>query len=138
MVCTLWDTGDDPAYDSEKDLFDYFKLPSGKDAPRSSDKALELFLELVESDLFHPDIAKTKFKPNLTIVQQDTLHCQRSNKDIAIRIQDKGSRFVILNTTYYVDKMDRYLRNNANFSKLDFDITKTIMTKVDNRAKEWF
>ena len=34
--------------------------------------------------------------------------------------------------------MDRYLRNNANFSKLDFDITETIMTKVDNWAKEWF
>ena len=37
------DTGDDPAYDSEEDLFDCFKLPSGKDAPRSSDQALELF-----------------------------------------------------------------------------------------------
>ena len=48
------DTGDDPAYDSEEDIFDCFKLPSGKDAPRSSDQALELFLELVENDLFHP------------------------------------------------------------------------------------
>ena len=43
--------------DSGEDLFDCFKLPSGKDAPRSSDQALELFLELVENDRFHPDIA---------------------------------------------------------------------------------
>ena len=132
------DTGDDPAYDSEEDLFDCFKLPSRKDAPRSSDQALERFLELVENDLFHPDIPKTKFKPNLTIEEQDALRYLRSNKDISIRIQDKGSRFVILNSTDYVDKMDRYLKNNANFSKLDFDITETIMTKVDNWAKEWF
>ena len=41
------DTGDDPTYDSEEELFDCFKLPSGKDAPRSSDQALELFIELV-------------------------------------------------------------------------------------------
>ena len=33
--------------------------------------------------------------------------------------------------------MDRYLRNNANFSKLDFDIFEAIMTEVDNWAKEW-
>ena len=58
--------------------------------------------------------------------------------EIYIRIQDKGSRLVILNTTDYGDKMDRYVRNNADFSKLDFDITETIMTKVDNWAKEWF
>ena len=132
------DTSDDPACDSEEDLFDCFKLPSDKDAPRSSDQALELFLKLVENDLFHPDIAKTKFKPNLAIEEQDALRYLRSNKDIAIRIQDKGSRFVIPNKTDYVDKMDRYLRNNANFGKLDFDITEIIMTKVDNWTKEWF
>ena len=60
------ETGDDPAYDSEEELFDCFELPSGKDAPRSSDQALELFLELVEYE-------KPSLNPILTTEEQDAL-----------------------------------------------------------------
>ena len=42
-------------------------IPLGNDALRSDGETLELFLEFIENDIFHPDLAKTKYRLNLTI-----------------------------------------------------------------------
>ena len=70
-------------------------------------KPHELFLEFVERDIFHPDNAK--FKCNLTTDERNAMRDLVNNKDIVIRIQDKGSRFVLLNSTDYVDKMEEII-----------------------------
>ena len=50
-----------------------------------------------------------------------------NNKDIVIRIQDKGSRFVLLNSTDYVDKMKDYFNDNPSFCTLHEDPTDTFL-----------
>ena len=74
--------------DNDEERFRCFKLPSGNDAPRSDDPALELFLELVENDIFHPDL----YRSNLSAYERKELYSLQNNKDLAVRIQDKGSR----------------------------------------------
>ena len=77
---------------------------SGNDAPWSEDQALGLFLQLIENDIFHPDLAKTQYRSNLSIYERNELYSLQDNKDIAVRIQDKGSRFVVVNTSEYTEK----------------------------------
>ena len=79
---------------SDENLYRCFKLPSDRKAPVCKDKALELFLELVERDIVHPDNAKVKFKCNLTTDERNAMRDLVNNKDIVILIQDKRSRFV--------------------------------------------
>ena len=93
--------------DSDEEIFRCFKLPSGNDAPRSEDQALELFLELIENDIFHPDLAKTKYTSNLSIYERKELYSLQNNKGLAVRIQDKWSWFVVVNTNEYTEKMDK-------------------------------
>ena len=112
--------------DSDEEIFRCFRLPSGNDAPRSEDQALELFLELIENDIFHPDLAKTKYRSNLSIYERKELHSLQDNKDLAVRIQDKGSRFVVVNTNEYTEKMDKYFSDNPSFICLDSDLTKVL------------
>ena len=123
--------------DSDEEIFRCFKLPSGNDAPRSDDQALELFLELIENDIFHPDLAKTKYRSNLSIYERKELYSLQDNKDLAVRIQDKGSRFVVANTNEYTEKMDKYFSDNPSFTCLDSDLTKDIISKVSNWAEKW-
>ena len=84
--------------DSDEELFRCFKLPSGNDAPRSDYQALELFLELLDNDIFHPDLAQTKYRSNLSAYKRKELYSLQNNKDLAVRIQDKGSRFAVVDT----------------------------------------
>ena len=67
--------------DSDEELFRCFKLPSGNDAPRSDEQALELFLELVENDIFHHDLAKTKHRSNPSIYKRKELYSLQNNKE---------------------------------------------------------
>ena len=120
-----------------KKFFAVFKLPSGNDAPRSEDQALELFLELIENDIFHPDLAKTKYRSNLSIYERKELYSLQNNKDLAVRIQDKGPRFVVVDTNEYTEKMDKYFSDNPSFTCLDSDLTEDIISKVSNWAEKW-
>ena len=60
-----------------------------------------------------------------------------NNKDIVIRIQDKGSRFVLLNSTDYVDKMEDYVNDNPSFCTLYDDPTDTFLQRVSTWSQKW-
>ena len=61
------------------------------------------------------------------------LYSLQNNKDLAVRIQDKGSRFVVVDTNDYTEKMDKYFSD----TRLDSDLTKDIISNVSNRAEKW-
>ena len=65
------------------------------------------------------------------------MHDLVNNKDIVIRIQDKGSRLVLLNSTNYVDKMEDYLNGNPSFCTLHEDPTKTFLQRVSAWSQKW-
>ena len=54
--------------------------------------------------------------------EHKTLHQLRTSKDIVVRLQDKGSRFVILDRTDYIDKVESNL-NDGSFDLLPADLS---------------
>ena len=67
------DTEFEDVNSSDENLYRCFKLPSDRKATVCKDNALELFLELVERDIFHPDNDKVKFKCNLTTDERNAM-----------------------------------------------------------------
>ena len=82
-------------------------------APVSKDIALETSLAAVENKLFDAERARREPKANISRAENMALYQLRKSKDIVVRLQDKGSRFVIL---------DRNDKVESNLSDGSFDI----------------
>ena len=63
------------------------------------------------------------------------MKCCSSSKDISVKLQDKGSRFVILDRQDYIDKVESNL-NDGSFDVLPSDpsiiFNKAVKTGVKN------
>ena len=97
-----------------------FKVKSGARAPVGKNIALETFLAAMENKLI--DVHRARHHPvsNLSKSEHKTLHRLCTSKDIVVRLQDKGSRFVILDRTDYIDKVESNL-NDGSFDLLPAD-----------------
>ena len=80
------------------DILDDNLVKSDACAPISKDIVREIltFLGMIENKLFDVDRARHNPVSNLFKSEYKILHQLRTSKDIVIRLQDKGSRFVIL------------------------------------------
>ena len=56
--------------------------------------------------------------------------------DKVIRVQDKGSRFVVLDTNSYIEKFEHQI-NRISFDKLDTDPSPKFKEKVNDWLKKW-
>ena len=89
-------------------------FPPGKPPPVSSDSKqlykskqsnsnnLELFIDIIEKEIFSPKSIR-KTHDNLNIDEKAALKEIKSWVDKLIRVQDKGSRFVVLNTWKFIN-----------------------------------
>ena len=84
--------------------------------PKCSSPEVEVFINNVRKDILEPQNLRT-VKDNLTKDERLALRNLKSS-DKVIRIQDKGSRFVILNQEEYQDKMLGQLNNNLHYNKV--------------------
>ena len=97
---------------------------------QSKNNSLELFIDTIEKEIFNPkNIRKTR--NNLNKDEKVALKEIKSWEDKVIRVQDKGSRFVVLNTCDYVEKVE-YQINRSLFSRLDKDPSPEYKQKVKN------
>ena len=53
-----------------------------------------------------------------------------------VRVQDKGSRFVVLNNEDYVKKVEHQI-NRSSLQRLDYDPTKSFEVKVNTWVEKW-
>ena len=60
----------------------------------------------------------------------------KSWDDKVIRVQDKGSRFVVLDTNSYIEKVEHQI-NRSSFDKLDADPSPKFKEKVNNWLEKW-
>ena len=90
-------TLDTPGYSHEE--LGPFSIKSNKRASVSKDIALETFLATIGNKLF--DIKRVRSRPinNLFELERSAMNQLRSSNDISVRLQNKGSRFVILVTS---------------------------------------
>ena len=61
----------------------------------------------------------------------------KSNEDRVVRIQDKGSRFVILDEQEYIEKMGRQLDNTLHYAKLSGDPSEQNLDLVRSWSNKW-
>ena len=97
--------------------------------PPSRYLELERFLSSVRRDLIKPRNIKLA-RDNLTKGEQVALK-QLRNSDVVIRIQDKGSRFVLIEREYE-DKMFDQLQNQLHYRPLQEDPTIRHLTVVES------
>ena len=60
----------------------------------------------------------------------------KSWDDKVIRVQDKGSRFVVLDTNSFIEKVEHQI-NRSSFDKLDTDPSPKFKKKVNNWSEKW-
>ena len=104
--------------------------------PKSSFPEVELFLNNVKKDIFEPNNLR-RAKDNLTREERLALGKLESSDNV-FRIQDKGSRFVIISQNEYKDKMLAQLNNDLHYIKLDHDPTSEHFEKIKNWGRKWF
>ena len=111
-------------------------MKSNKQAPVSKDTALEIFLATVENKLFDIKRARTRPINNLSKLERSAMNQLRSSNDISVRLQDKGSRFLILDRQDYIDKVESNL-NDGSFDVLPSDPSIIFTETVKNWGEKW-
>ena len=113
-------------------------IPSTSDwmLPKSSFPGVELFLNNVKKDILEPKNLR-KARDNLTREERSALGKLKSSDNV-FRIQDKGSRFVIISQNEYQDKMLGQLNNDLHYNKLNQDPTIEHFEKVKIWGRKWF
>ena len=102
----------------------------------SKDIALETFLATVENKLFDTERARRDLKANISSAENMALCQLRKSKDIVVRLQDKGSRFVILDRNDYIDKVESNL-SVGSFDILSSDPSLSFYHTVKDWGDKW-
>ena len=97
--------------------------------------SLETFIELAENDIFKPDNYR-RIKSNITKEEREALKNIQRDSTRSYRIQDKGSRFVILDNDDYIEKIDYQLRRSS-FSELNDDPSNDFEINVIMWIEKW-
>ena len=77
--------------------------------------SLELFIENIEKDIFDA-AAKRNFRPNISEEDKEALKEIRWWNNQTVQVQDKGSRFVILDNNDYEQKIQTQI-DRSSFSQ---------------------
>ena len=91
--------------------------------------SLEAFIELVEKDLFKPS-NYSKIKGNITTEERKALQSIQNGELKSNRLQDKGSRLVVLDNQDYVEKTG-YQLGRSSFEELDHNPSQLFSEKVN-------
>ena len=83
---------------------------------------MELFIENIEKDIFDT-VAVRNIRPNILKGEKEALKEIKSWNNQIVRVQDKGSHFVILDNNYYEQKIQIQI-DRSSFNRLEEDPSK--------------
>jgi hypothetical protein len=104
--------------------------------PKSNIPEIEVFLASVKRELFNPNNLRVA-KDNLTQAERSALRELKADNGRVIRIQDKGSRFVVIGKEDYIAKMDGQLNNTQHYNRLEENPTDRHLDKVKTWSSKW-
>ena len=113
-----------------------FNIKSDVRAPVSKDTAQENFLATAENKLLDAEGARREPKANISRAENMALCQLRKSKDIGVRLQDKGSRFVILDRKDYINKVESNFRDGS-FDILSSDPSLSFYRTVKDWGDKW-
>ena len=97
--------------------------------------SLEGFIESLEKDIFRPTNYNKIFS-NITKEERTALKEITNWENKCVRVQDKGSRFVIIGNEEYCNKINTQI-DRSSFVRLSDDVTTSFNTKVLNWIAKW-
>ena len=86
--------------------------------------------------MFNPNNIRS-IPDNLSPGERRALSTLREIDGLTIKIQDKGSKFVVIDTDDYEAKMKEQLRNPLHYEKLDSDPSKDFVNVISQWSKKW-
>ena len=95
----------------------------------TKNKHLETFIDTIEKQLFEPKNIK-RFRSNLTYEERKALTELKSMENTVVRIQDKGSRFVLLIYEDYENKVEHQI-SRSSFKELPNDLVRNLNAKLN-------
>lgn len=110
--------------------------------PKCRIPAVEAFLTKVKNDIF-ADTSYKHVKDNLSDSERTALKWWQNNilfdkdSEICIRMQDKGTRFVVVDKKEDISKAENQIARSS-FDKIDHDLTKKHISIVKKWANKWF
>ena len=103
--------------------------------PISKFPKLELLLPNIRQDIINPRNIRNS-RDNLSKGERSALR-ELKNSDVSIRIQDKGSRFALIDSKEYNNKMLGQLNNPLHYKVLRLDPTSKHLGLVEQWCSEW-
>ena len=103
--------------------------------PISKFPELELFLSNVRKDILNPRYIRNS-QDNLSKGERSALR-ELKNSDVTIRIQDKSSRFALISSNEYNNKMLDQLNNPLHYKFLESDPTTEHLGLVEQWCSKW-
>ena len=101
----------------------------------TKNKHLETFIDTIEKQLFEPKNIKC-VRSNLTYEERKALAELKSMENTVVRIQDKGSRFVLLTNEDYENKVEHQIARSS-FKELPSDPSQEFERKVKLWIDKW-
>ena len=101
--------------------------------PDGRDPALDLYIELVKEDIVSG--LKWKTSNNISSDEEIALKELMNDDSIIIRPADKGSGIVVMETSQYIEQVQKDIHNNSTYSTTDKDLTTTVSNKVKKLLK---
>ena len=92
---------------------------------------LEAFIDKIEHIIFQPSNRNKNIFRNVKKTARDALNKIKTESDCCIRVQDKGSRFMILSNEDYCSKMTTQIERGSFFTLLS-DINKSFQKEVED------
>ena len=104
-------------------------------AKETNIKSLELFIENIEKDIFDT-AAVRNVRPNISKGEKEALKEMKSWNNQTVRVQDKGSCFVILDNNDYEQKIQTQI-DRSSFNRLEEDPSKKFDIEINNWVLKW-
>ena len=104
-------------------------------AKETNINSLELFIENIEKDIFDT-AAVRNVRPNISKEEKEALKEIRSWNNQTVRVQDKGSRFVILDNNDYEQKIQTQI-DRSSFNQLEEDPSKKFDMQINSWVLKW-
>ena len=104
-------------------------------AKETNIRSLVLFTENLEKDIFDTATVRN-VRPNISKEEKEALKEIRSWNNQTVRVQDKGSRFFILDNNDYEEKIQTQI-NRSSLKQLGEDPSKKFDIQIDNWVLKW-
>jgi hypothetical protein len=97
---------------------------------------LDLFCNIIESELLTQFDNKKRISSNLSVIEQQALKELAQNTNIIIKPADKGGAVVILNKIDYINEANNQLKDKRTYTRLTKDITLDKQKEINEYLKE--